>query len=182
MRKLLWISSCFVVCVLVSICVFFWNDIFGYKTLEKAVQSTWKYPLQVVNVDQQNELVLSLDQTQYVFAAYELKNGRYHYDTDSESGWTASSDVGPAFLVQAEPKNNKENFIWGALYSDMPVHKFKIEYTNGETQEVESSNNTFIMRMPEAYQSEDKMMLMTTFTNVYALDEENNVIRAYNLN
>lgn len=115
MRKLLWISSCFVVCVLVSICVFFWNDIFGYKTLEKAVQSTWKYPLHVVNVDQQNELVLSLDQTQYVFAAYEQKNGRYHYDTIVNQVGQRVQMWGLPFWYKRNRRTTK-GILYGALY------------------------------------------------------------------
>lgn len=160
--------------------LFFWNDIRGYSTLHKAVQSQWKTPIKVVNSDEANKLVLYLDQTQYVFGVYRFKNGRYFYKNDSQSsGWTASSDNGPAFLVRAESKNNRRNFIWGALYTESPVEKFLIEYENGENQEVKSVNNTFIIEVPQTYEDVQEVNLMTTFKNVKAFDKDNKLIKAW---
>ena len=104
MKKILWISTSSLLVLMIVGLSLFWNRIFGYPTLDQAVQSNWKTPVKIVNVDLENQLVLYLDETQYVFAAYEQKRGRFHVNADSESGWTASSDHGPAFLVVAEPK------------------------------------------------------------------------------
>jgi hypothetical protein len=160
--------------------LYFWKDIRGYSTLDKAVQSQWNTPVYVVNKDLNNKLLIFQDHDQYVFSVFHYRNGRYFYKNDSQSsGWTASSDNGPAFLVRVEPKNNKENFIWGALYSDTPIEKFQIEYINGEIQEVESVNNTFINKIPMSYEVEQELNLMTTFKNVKAYDKDNNLIRAW---
>ncbi|MGF9695923.1 hypothetical protein [Paenibacillus sp. MABNR03] len=179
MKKIIWISISLLLLLILAV-IFLWNRIFGYPTLDQAVQSNWKTPVKIVNTDQENEMVLYLDETQYVFAAYEQKHGRFHVDADTESGWSASSDLGPAFLVVAEPKNNKGNFMWGALYSDIPIAKIRIEYIHGETQEVKPKNNTFIVKMPLAYQKVDHLGLMETISNVHAIDAGNKVIQSWN--
>jgi hypothetical protein len=165
--------------VLAITLLYFWKDIWGFSTLDKAVQSQWETPVHVVNKDMINRLVIYKDQDQYVFGVFHLKDGRYYYKNDNQSsGSTASSDRGPALLVRVEPKKHKGNFIWGALYSDITIEKFEIEYKNGEIQEVESINNTFIHKVPKAY--EDEQNLMTIFTNVKAYDKDNNIIQTLN--
>ncbi|WP_127536001.1 hypothetical protein [Paenibacillus illinoisensis] len=178
MKKIIWISISLLVLLIAGLNLF-WNRIFGYPTLDQAVQSNWKTPVKIVNVDQENELVLYLDETQYVFAAYEQNRERFHVDEDTESGWTASSDLGPAFLAVAEPKNNSGNFIWGALYSDISIAKFQIEYINGETLDVKAINNTFIVKMPLAFQNESELSLMETFNNIHAIDVNHKVIQSW---
>ena len=176
MKKILFVSGIALAIVL----LFFWNDIRGYSTLDKAVQSQWKTPIEVVNNDEANKLVLYLDQTQYVFGVYRFTNGRYYYKNDSQSsGWTASSDNGLAFLVRAESKKDRGNFIWGALYTELPIEKFLIEYENGENQEVEPVNNTFIMKMPKTYEDVQEVNLMTTFKSVKAFDRDNRLIESW---
>lgn len=159
---------------------FFWNDIRGYSTLDKAVQSQWKTPVNVVNKDTINQLVIYKDQDQFVFGVFHNKYGRYFYRNDSQSsGWTSSSESGPAFLVRVEHKNNKGNFIWGSLYSDIPIEKFQIEFKNGEIIEVAAVNNTFINKIPNAYQVKQEPNLMTTFIDVKAYDKGNKLIKAW---
>ena len=117
--------------ILILALLYFWNDIRGFSTLDKAVQSQFKSTIQVVNTDQTNKLVTFKDQDQYVFGVYRFRGERYYYKNDNQSsGWTASSETGPAFLVRVETNKNKGNFIWGALYTDIPVSKFKVQYKN----------------------------------------------------
>ncbi|GAB1155147.1 hypothetical protein YWY31_11720 [Paenibacillus illinoisensis] len=179
MKKIIWITTTSLLVLMIVGLSLFRNRIFGYPTLDQAVQSNWKTPVKIVNVDLENQLVLYLDETQYVFAAYEQKRGRFHVNGDSESGWTASSDHGPAFLVVAEPKNNSGNFMWGALYSDISIAKFQIKYINGETHDVKAINNTFIVRMPVAFQNESELRLMETFDNIHAIDANHRVIQSW---
>lgn len=172
----------FIVCaaILILTLLFFWNDIRGYSSLEKAVQSEYKSTIQVVNKDQTNKLFIFKDQDQYVFGAFRYRGERYYYKNDSQSSaWTAQSKTGIAFLVNVETKRDKGNFIWGALYTDIPIANFQIQYKNGEIEEVESVNNTFIRRIPHDYQNEKEPNLMTTFYDVKAYDKDNNLIETW---
>ncbi|GIP30532.1 hypothetical protein J23TS9_56620 [Paenibacillus sp. J23TS9] len=171
-----------VVCaaILVIWLIINWKDIWGYSTLDKAVQSQWKSQVGTVNKDEINRLVLYKDQDQYVFGVFHKKYGRYYYKNDSQSsGWTSQSNNGPAFLVRVEHKQNKGNYIWGALYSEIPIEKFQIEFKNGETREVTAVNNTFIYRIPDVYQEVQEPNLMTTFIDVKAYDKGNKQIKAW---
>lgn len=166
--------------ILAIVLFYFWNDIWGYSSLDKAVQSQFKAPVQVVNKDQTNKLVIYKDQDQYVFGLFHYRNGRYYYKNDSQSsGWTARSETDTALLVRVETKSTRGNFICGALYSDIPVEKFQIKYKNGETEEIQSINNTFINRIPMVYQEVKEPNLMTTFTDVKAYDKENKLIKSW---
>ncbi|WP_426640725.1 hypothetical protein [Paenibacillus illinoisensis] len=69
--------------------------------------------------------------------------------------------------------------MWGALYSDISIAKFQIEYINGETHAVEAINNTFIVRMPVAFQNESQLSLMETFDNIHAIDANHQVIQSW---
>lgn len=159
---------------------FFWNDIRGYITVEKAVQSKWKSKIKVVNKDMTNQLVIYKDNEQYVFGVFHKKYGRYYYRNDSQSsGWRSQSQNGPAFLVRVEHKENKGNFIWGALYTEIPIDKFQIEFKNGDIREVPAVNNTFIYKVPDIYQVEQEPNLMTTFIDVKAYDTENKQIKSW---
>jgi hypothetical protein len=173
MKKLILITATLIAAAL----LYFWNDIRGFDTLDKAVQSHWKTPIKIFNEDKTNKLVLYLDQTQYVFGVYGYRNGRYYYDNSQSSGWTASSDRGIPFLVRAEAKNNRGNFLWGALYTEIPIGKFVIEYNNGETQETKAINNTFIIKMPKSYDSYQEINLMGELFNVKAYGEDNKEIQ-----
>ncbi|MCL6604582.1 MAG: hypothetical protein K6T94_17090 [Paenibacillus sp.] len=176
MKKTILIS----ISALTILILIFWNDIRGYTTLEKAIKSQWKTPVEIVNYDKTNKLVIYRNQTQYVFGVYRYKFGRYYYNNDIQSsGWTASSESGPAFLVRAESKRDKGNFIWGALYAETPIEKFLVEYKNMELQEAKSINNTFILKMPNTYENVEGINLMTTFKNVKAYDKDNILIRTW---
>lgn len=174
MKKIIFAS----VAILIVWLLFNWRDIYGYSTLDKAVQSDWKSKVITVNKDETNKLVIYKDQDQYVFGVFHKKYGRYFYKNDSQSsGSTSQSTNGPAFLVRVEHKQNKGDFIWGALYSETPVKNFLIEFKYGDTQEVAAVNNTFILRMPDNYQGTQENSLMTTFIDVKAFDEEDKEIQ-----
>lgn len=143
----------------------------GHDTLQEAIQAKWETPIQVVNEDEEHRLAIYLDQTQYIFGVYEYKNGKYAYDNSQSSGWTASSDKGIPFLVRAEYKNDIDNFIWGAVYTDTPIDKIFIEYENGLTQETKAVNNTFILQMPETFKGIEDTMLMGEIYDVTAYDQ-----------
>jgi len=143
----------------------------GYNTLQEAIQSKWKTPITVMNNDPKKQLVIYLDQTQYVFGVYEYKNGKYYYTNSQSSGWSSSSNTGIPFLVRAEYKNSIGNFIWGAVYSDIPVEKIFVEYTNGETQETVAVNNTFVLEMPDTFNNIEPIMFMGEIYDVIAYDK-----------
>jgi len=144
----------------------------GYGTLQEAVQSKWKSPVKVMNNDPKNQLVIYLDQTQYVFGVYEYKNDKYYYDNSQSSGWTSSSDIRIPLLVRAESKKDIGNFIWGAIYTDIPVGKIYIEYKSGETQETFAVNNTFILEMPDSFDNIEPIMFMGELNDVTVYDED----------
>lgn len=148
----------------------------GYNSIQEAIQSKWKRPVKLMNVDEENQLVIYLDQTQYIFGVYDFKNGKYYYDNSQSSGWTSSSNSSIAFLVRAEYKENKGDFIWGAVYTDIPIKKFFIEYENGETQETVAENNTFILEMPDSFNDVEPIMFMGELYDVIAYDKDGNEI------
>ncbi|WP_301625917.1 hypothetical protein [Paenibacillus apis] len=148
----------------------------GHDTLQDAVQAKWKSPVFVKNIDQENQLVIYLDQTQYVFGVYEKKNGKYFYDNSQSSGWSASTKDGIPFFVSAEYKKNIGNFIWGAVYTDIPIEKIFIEYENGLTQETVAVNNTFMLEMPSTFNSTEPIMFMGELYDVTAYDKKGNEI------
>lgn len=148
----------------------------GYNTLEESIQSQWKTPIEIKNVDWDSNLVIYLDRTQYVFDVYEYKNDKYYYDSSQSSGWTATSDHGIPFLVRADERKGIGKFLWGAVYSDKPVNLIVIKYKNGETQETEALNNTFILKMPESLNNVDSSMLMGELVDVKAFAKDNNEI------
>ncbi|MNL47481.1 hypothetical protein D3C87_1702730 [compost metagenome] len=144
------------------------------------MQSEWNTKIEVVNTDIMNQLVIYKDYDQYVFGVFHKKFGRYYYKNDSQSsGWTSQSQNGPAFLVRVEYKRNKGNFIWGALYSEIKIDKFQVEFKNGEIQEIPAVNNTFIYKIPDIYQGEQETNLMTTFIDVKAYDKNGNQIKSW---
>ena len=148
----------------------------GKSTLQEAVQSQWKTPIKVMNDDPANQLVIYLDQTQYILGVYEYKNGKYYYDNTQSSGWTATSEHRVPFLVNAEFKEGLGNFIWGAVYTDQVVGKIQIQYENGETQETEAVNNTFMLAMPESFDSIDPIMFMGELYDVIVYDTDGSLI------
>lgn len=54
------------VCMLALGIFIIWDDIYGFRTLEEAVNAEFKSPVQIVNQDAQNRLVMFKDKTQYV--------------------------------------------------------------------------------------------------------------------
>ncbi|MGZ9583688.1 hypothetical protein [Paenibacillus marinisediminis] len=169
MKRLLYvIISVIVISILISGC--------GYNSLQEAVQSQWETPISIKNEDKEHRLVIYLDQTQYVFGVYKYKNHKYYYDNSQSSGWRTSPDNGIPLLVVAEQKEGIGNFIWGAVYTDIPAKRIVIEYENGERQETNAVNNTFILEMPESFNSIEPHMFMGKLYDVTAYDEDDQVL------
>ncbi len=168
------------VCMLALGIFIFWEDIYGFRTLEEAVNAEFKSPVQIVNQDAQNRLVMFKDKTQYVLGVYREWNGRLYYKNDrGSSGWTASTMNGPAFLVVAEKKPDRGNFVWGALYTDIPVRSFLVEYKNGDIQEVNARQNTFVVKMPEIYRDSSELGAASIVKSVNAYGLDNQLIKTW---
>ncbi len=146
----------------------------GYNTLEKSIEADWKTPIEIKNIDEDHKLVIYLDKNQYVFDVYEYKNDKYYYNNNQSSGWTATSDNKIPFLVRAEERKGIGNFVWGAVYSKKTFNLIVVKYKNGETQEIEAVNNTFILKMPESLNKIDPTMLMGELLDVTAYDKDKN--------
>lgn len=167
-------------CILAVGIFLFWDDIYGFRTLDEAVNARFKSPMQIVNQDAENRLVMFKDKSQYVLGVYRQWNGRFYYKNDSgSSGWTASTMNGPAFLVVAEKKPDRGNFVWGALYTDIPVRSFLVEYKNGDVQEVNASQNTFLVKMPEIYRDTSELGAASIVKSVNAYGMDNQLIKTW---
>ncbi len=158
----------------------FWDNIYGFRTLDEAVNAEFKSPMQIVNQDAENRLVMFTDKTQYILGVYRQWNGRFYYKNDrGSSGWTASTMNGPAFLVVAEKKPDRGSFVWGALYTDIPVLSFLVEYKNGDVQEVNASQNTFVTKMPEIYRDTSELGAASIVKSVNAYGMDNQLIKTW---
>ncbi len=120
-----------------------------YQTLEEAVQSQWDTPIKVINKDEDKQLVYYLDHSQHVVGVYDYKNGNYSYENEQSVGNTFTSEKGIPFYISPNHFEGTGDVIFGAIASgDKKVDQFVIQYKNGETQEIEAKNNTFIAEFP----------------------------------
>ncbi|MNJ53364.1 hypothetical protein D3C77_487490 [compost metagenome] len=62
------------------------------------------------------------------------------------------------------------------MYTDIPIHRVKIEYNDGVTQETAAINNTFIIEMPASFNDQDSILFMGELLDVKAMDEDNNEV------
>lgn len=151
----------------------------SYGSLEEAVQSQWKTPIELLNQDKEKQLVYYLDQTQHILGVYHFENGKYRYSNDQSVGMRFSSDKGLPFFVQANHFEGIGNIIHGAITTDEhEVEKFVIEYKNGELQEIKAKNNTFIADFP-TYLTTSIEEFQTEITNVIGYDNQGKLVGSY---
>lgn len=76
----------------------------SYHSLEEAVQSHWKTPIQIVNQDEDKQLVYYLDSGQHVLGVYHYKDGKYSYNNKQSLGtmFSSAEGLGLPFLVRAD--------------------------------------------------------------------------------
>ncbi|WP_404446390.1 hypothetical protein LG307_21355 [Sutcliffiella horikoshii] len=154
----------------------------GYQTLEEAVQSHWKTPIKVINEDRENQLVYYLDQNQHVLGVYELNDNKYKYDNEQSVGMTFTSEAGLPFLVSANHFEGVGNVIHGAITTDEhTVEKFVLHYKNGETQEVDATNNTFITEYPP-FLTKDPVLFFEEMENAVGYDVNGEIIEIWDRN
>lgn len=152
----------------------------GYESLEEAVQSEWKTPIEVVNQDEDRRLVYYLDHDQHILGVYYYKNGRYRYDNKQSVGITFSSENRLPFFVQANNFEGVGKIIHGAIKTDEhEVEKFIIQYKNGEQQEILAKNNTFITEYPETITTGVEMF-QAEIKNVIGYDQHGEIVEIYN--
>lgn len=151
----------------------------SYDTLEEAVQSHWKTPIEVVNQDGEKQLVYYLDQGQHILGVYQYKDGKYRYDNKQSLGMRFESERGLPFFVQANYFKGIGNIIHGAIKTDeYNVEKFVIYYKSGEQQEIMAKNNTFITEFP-MYLTTSIEMFQTEVENVIGYDNQGEIIESY---
>jgi hypothetical protein len=148
----------------------------GGNTLHDAVQSQWKTPIEILNQNEENRIVIYLDQTQYVVGMYELNNGRYKYDNGPSEGMQVESEIGAPFFVKHVHFEGKGDFIYGAVTTEKKVEKVVLQYKNGQQQEIKAVNNTIIGEYP-SYISDS---LFENLENAYAYDKDGEVIASWN--
>lgn len=154
----------------------------GYQTLEEAVQSHWKTPIKVINEDRENKLVYYLDQNQHILGVYEQEGNKYKYDNEQSVGMTFSSEIGLPFLVSANHFDGIGNVIHGAITTDEhTVEKFVLHYKNGETQEIDAKNNTFITKYP-TFLSIDSVLFFEEMENAVGYDVNGEIIEIWDRN
>jgi hypothetical protein len=151
----------------------------SYDSLEKAVQSQWKTPIEILNQDVENQLVYYLDQTQHILGVYHFENGKYKYDNKQSVGMRFSSDKGLPFFVQSNHFEGIGNIIHGAITTDEhEVEKFVIQYKSGELQEIKAKNNTFIAEFPP-YLTTSIEKFQTEIANVIGYDNQGKIVESY---
>ncbi|WP_088102894.1 hypothetical protein [Halalkalibacter urbisdiaboli] len=151
----------------------------GYESLEEAVQSQWKTPIEILNHDQDNQLVYYLDQNQHILGVYEYENDEYSYDNQQSVGMTFESDRGLPFLVSANHFEGVGNIIHGAIRTDEhEVEKFVIQYKNGKTLEIKANNNTFIAEFP-SYLTISVEEFFTEIDNAIGYDEKGEIVESW---
>ncbi|MED4018705.1 hypothetical protein [Sutcliffiella cohnii] len=150
----------------------------GYDTLQEAVQSQWDTPIQVLNQDEERQIVIYLDQTQYVAGLYQFDNNKYIYDRESSKGHRSSLEKEYPMFVKPVEFEGAEPFLYGAIVTEEhTVSKFVIHYTNGYTQEIPSKNNTIIAEFPFATQSINDYL--EEVDNVIIYDENGEIITSW---
>ena len=151
----------------------------GYESLEEAVQSEWKNPIEVVNQDEERRLVYYLNDDQHILGVYYYENGRYKYDSKHSVGVTFSSEKGLPFFVRANDFEGAGKIIHGAIKTDEhEVEKFIIQYKNGEQQEILAKNNTFITEYPETITTSVEMF-QAEIENVIGYDQHGEIVEIY---
>ncbi|QED46081.1 hypothetical protein [Cytobacillus dafuensis] len=152
----------------------------GYDSLEKAVQSQWKTPIEIINQDEDKQLVYYLDQTQHILGVYHYEKGKYSYDNEQSVGITFESESGLPFFISANYFEGVGNIIHGAIKTDKyEVERFVIEYKNGETQEIKARNNTFITEFP-SYLTISAVEFLGKVENAYGYDKNNEIVESWN--
>lgn len=152
----------------------------GYYSLDEAVQSQWKTPIEILNQDVENQLVYYLDQTQHILGVYHYENGKYSYDNKQSVGMTFDSDSGLPFLVSANHFEGVGNIIHGAITTEEhQIEKFVIHYKNGEYQEVKAKNNTFIAEFP-TFLTINVEEFFSEIDNVFGYDEHEKIVESWN--
>ena len=152
----------------------------GYETLQEAVQSEWKTPIEVVNQDEEKQLVYYLEHDQHVLGVYDYENGKYRYDTKHSVGKRFTSENGLPFYVQASYFEGVGKIIHGAIKTnEHEVEKFIIQYKNGEQQEILAKNNTFITEYPKTITTSIEMF-QTEIENVIGYDQHGEIVESYN--
>lgn len=150
-----------------------------YDSLEEAVQSQWKTPINILNQDEEKQLVYYLDQTQHILGVYHFKNGKYQYDNEQSVGITFESERGLPFLLSANHFNGIGNIIHGAIKTEKyEIDRFVIEYKNGEKQEIKARNNTFIAEFP-TYLTISVEKFFSEVENAYGYGKNNKMIESW---
>lgn len=178
MKRSIWIALIGGLAVLVLL--FLVDSMRSYDSLQEAVQSEWDTPVEVVNHDEELEVVYYLDGSQHVVDVYQHEVGSYRYNKRQSTGLSFGSngDILP-FYVQAHHFKGAGNVIYGAIKTDkQDVEKFVIQYSNGESQEITATNNTFIIEFPE-HLNPDIIMFQNEIDHVIAYDHQGNVIQRY---
>ncbi|MEH7380884.1 hypothetical protein V7138_10425 [Bacillus sp. JJ1533] len=151
----------------------------SYRSLEEAVQSQWKTPIEILNQNKEKQLVYYLDQTQHILGVYHFEKGKYRYSNDQSVGMRFSSGKGYPFFVQANYFEGIGNIIHGAITTDQyEVEKFVIEYKNGEIQEIKAKNNTFIADLPPILATTIEEF-QTEIANVIGYDNQGKIVESY---
>lgn len=139
------------------------------------MQSKWDYPIQVLNQDEVNQVVVYLDKYnddfQYVVGLYQFDNNRYTYDRESSEGHSSSSEKGYPLFVKPVQFEGVEPILYGAVVTENHVARsFVIHYTNGQTQEISAKNNTIIAEYP-SFITQDINQYFGEVENVIAYDD-----------
>lgn len=151
----------------------------NYGSIEEAVQSRWKTPIEIVNQDAERQLVYYLDHDQHILGVYHYKNGKYRYNNKQSIGITFGSANGLPFFIQANYFEGVGNIIHGAIKTDEHhVEKFVIQYKNGEQQEITANNNTFITEFP-TFLTTGILMFQTEIENVIGYDIQGKIVESY---
>lgn len=151
----------------------------SYDSLEKAVQSEWKTPIEVVNQDEELGVVYYLDYDQHIVGVYQHKDGKYRYNNRHSTGISFDSSAGLPFYVQTHHFKGVGNVVYGAIETDEHVvKKFVIQYKNGNSQEIAAKNNTFITEYPE-HLNPDIMIFQEEIENVIGYDEQGGIVESY---
>ena len=151
----------------------------SYDSLEEAVQSQWKTPIEIVNQDVERQLVYYLDHDQHILGVYHYENGKYRYDNEQSVGMKFGTDKGLPFFVQANYFDGVGNIINGAIKTDEhEVEKFVIQYKSGEHQEIMAKNNTFIAEFP-TFLTTGIEMFQTEIENVIGYDNQGKIVESY---
>lgn len=163
----------------------------SYNSLEKAIQSKWRYPIKILYVDEDKHTVIFLDQSkdkdpdrdQYIFNTFKKSNGQYSYSTDGEDGWTFTADNGlTPFLFRSVNTKDAGNVIWGAIKTDNNVQKVIVTYVNRSNPdnkiEVKISviNNLFIGFPKHIFFNSETSLSTEWKIRAKAIDAKGNII------